>query len=1211
MPAAERVVIDIEVNSDIATIEATRRALEDLTDAQRRYNRERDREPRGGRGGRGGDDDDGGRGGRRGRGGGGGGRGGRPSRYAGFAGQVFDFRGDIGKAIGMYGALLKLVNKLAMVSLPLMFGALGLINLAFKAGTYFQKMYAAAMSTLATAAGIAFVAITTLLAAQREYAAVQNSPAYYEGASNTADRFVAAGQALSMFTDNTRLAVIGAKGLQGSFTTLSKVKPVTGQTVAAYTTLMDVVAGSGGDMEKSSQKLADFLAAVQKKGNLSAGSEAAKELGPDFEKIVKEAGALGIKTSDQFLKAAAEGKLGETFTEKYAGTLDALNNTVMGRFKSAVAAIKGQLTDLGGQYLGETGGAISRLQGIISKTISRLSYVLQDFDVSGKMGRFIDAVDKGADKFIFLMTKYLGTTPTLFEFFGNSFNNIGNAFDAMQDWMRQFQKAGELINKYFFKPLFNTIGESFSDSMKSLSSVIEGNAPLIESFAIQLGKTLAAIGKYGDTVRQLFIGAMPFFQLLLKAVEMFFKGLTAFGKAAIEIGDLFAKLGGLGKIAGAVVKVAALYALFTIATRFFRVLGMMFGKKMNKNMHVTAGAVYVNGAPMGGPMGAGGAGGPMGRPAGNAGMGFFRRTGNAFMGAGRGGAGLGGRLAAAGVAGGRQLGHYGSRAMTGARGLYNTMGGGAGVASMAAMMGGTYLSSKGDEMGGHSTAQGAAMKTAGLSAQVLGGAKMLGLGNKGMAPLAAATAAYGIGSYAASKFNDDSIKSRGSAALVGAAGGAAAGAAIGAAFAPFTMGLSVAATAAIGAFVGGAVALVKSGKQRKEIRANTKEFVEGYTEQVNEAMAGGNLEELLKARDDMMASRDKMIQESGDPAYQAEVFNKYADDLGKLNTAIDNVTQTVGIADRYFGISYEALNKIAKDKGILIEDKMRNFREVLELVADTAEDKARLIKQAWSNIGSFAVSEAMSYFDKKAQAKEQGKQLNATQERLRTGDTSTDTMDQYLKQTLDYNVSKFGDIGGLTNAFVGLEEQLATGSLKDLTEEQKNYMRNELKNAGATPEAILKNIDSAELATLLGGTPSANLAAYKNDDGSLNPQKIMSMISSKMKNDPTFLADLITASQSPFANVAGQQVDSLFRTGSGVLPPPSMSGMDASERRAANATASNTSNVPVANAPNNFIANTQITAAMLDNKTVDQIERVIAKALREQQERANVNSKLS
>jgi hypothetical protein len=272
-----------------------------------------------------------------------------------------------------------------------------------------------------------------------------------------------------MFTDNTQLAVVGAKGLQASFSTLSKVKPVTGETVAAYTSLMDVVAGSGGDLEKGSQKLADFLAAVQKKGSLAGGAQAAKELGPDFEKIVKEAGALGIKTSEEFLKAAAEGKLGETFATKYAGTLDALNNTVMGRFKQAITAIKGQLTDLGGQYLGETGGAISRLQGIISKVISRLNYVLQDFDVTGKMGSFLDAVDKGADKLIVLMTKYLGTTPSIFGFFKESFMTIGDAFDRMQDWMRQFQAAGELINEYFFKPLFSSIGSSFTTSMTSLA----------------------------------------------------------------------------------------------------------------------------------------------------------------------------------------------------------------------------------------------------------------------------------------------------------------------------------------------------------------------------------------------------------------------------------------------------------------------------------------------------------------------------------------------------------------------------------------------------------------------------------------------------------------------------------------------------------------------------------------------------------------------
>lgn len=376
---------------------------------------------------------------------------------------------------------------------------------------------------------------------------MQNSPAYFEGTINTTDRFVAAGQAMSLFADNTQLAVIGAKGLQASFGILSKVKPVTGETTAAFTSLMDVVAGSGGDLEKGSQKLADFLAAVQKKGSLAGGAQAAKELGPDFEKIVKEAGALGVKTSDEFLKAAAEGKLGETFATKYAGTLDALNNTVMGRFKSAVASIKSQLTDLGGEYLGETGGAISRLQGIVSKLIARLAYVLESFDVSGKMGRFLDAVDKGADKLIVLMTKYLNTTPTLFQFFEKSFNSIGNAFDRMQDWMRQFQKAGELINEYFFKPLFSSIGSSFTMSMQSLSETIERNKESIRGFANAIANTLIAIGQYGDVVRQLFIGAMPALEMLLKVVELFFKGLANFGKAALGIANALKSIG-LGKL---------------------------------------------------------------------------------------------------------------------------------------------------------------------------------------------------------------------------------------------------------------------------------------------------------------------------------------------------------------------------------------------------------------------------------------------------------------------------------------------------------------------------------------------------------------------------------------------------------------------------------------------------------------------------------------
>ena len=475
----ERVVINIEVNSDIATIEATREALERLTRAERAYGRARESRPDAGDDG--GDDGGGSSGSGRSRGGssrggrgGGGGRRTRPGRYDGFRGEVFDFRGDMGKGIASYGKILQLVNKMSMIELPLLAAAIGGVSLAFKAGQYFIKMYNAAMSTLAGTVGVAFVALTTFLAAQKQFAAVQNSPAYYQGSVNTADRFVAAGQAMSMFVENSNLAVVGAKGLTSAFTKLSANAPVTGETTKAFETLMNVVVGSGGDIEKGTENLATFFNAIQK-GGLSGGASAAKELGPDFEKIIKEAGALGIKTKEDFLKAAVEGNLGETFEKKYAGTLDALNNTVMGRFKRAISDIKAQLTDLGGEYLGDTGNAIGRLQGIVQKTIARLAYVINGWASTGKLNDVVDFIDKGADKFIMLMNKYLGTAPGIFGFFKSSFDSIGSAFDKMQDWLRTFKEAGDVINRSFFGPVIDGVIEKFDAGFGNVRDLIIEN----------------------------------------------------------------------------------------------------------------------------------------------------------------------------------------------------------------------------------------------------------------------------------------------------------------------------------------------------------------------------------------------------------------------------------------------------------------------------------------------------------------------------------------------------------------------------------------------------------------------------------------------------------------------------------------------------------------------------------------------------------------
>ena len=1156
MPA-ERVVIDIEVNSDIATIVATRRALEDLTDAQRRYNRERDREPRGGGGGSGGSGDDG-RGRRRGSGGGGGGRRGK-GRYDGFGGQVFDFRGDMGKGIAMYGKLLGVVNKLAMVSLPLMMAALGGIALAFQMGTYFIKMYKAAMSSMASAVGVAYVALTTLLAAQREFSAVQNSPAYAKGALTTNDRFVAAGQAMSMFVGNSQLAVVSAKSLQSSFSTLSKVEPITGKTTAAFTSLMDVVAGSGGDLDKGSEKLAEFLAAVQKKGTLAGGAQAAKELGPDFEKIVKEAGALGIKTSDEFLKAAAEGKLGETFATKYAGTLDALNNTVMGRFKTAVSSIKEQLTDLGGQYLGETGGAISRLQGIISTFITRLSYVMQSFDVSGKMGSALDMVEKGADKMIVLMNKYLGSSPTIFGFLGDSFNMIGNAFDRMQDWMRQFQKAGELINQYFFSPLFNALGSSFTGSMQNLAGIIESNGPVIESFANQIAKTLTAIGKYGDVVRQLFIGAMPVFQVFLVIIEKFFQGLAKFGKTAIAVGDKFEKV--FGKVGGGIIKLAALYALFTIAKRFFTVLGTMFGKNMNKtgNMNVQAGVVNVNGG-TGGPLGPGSSGtGKQGR---------MRRIGNAVK---------------------THAGGYGPM-----------------LASAGLMLAGSALSSKGNNAGGYDSAGGTALKTAGNTAMGTGAGVML-LGQGGLSAIGGGSAmmgtgvlaagaaglagAYGGGSYVASKFKDDSVKSRsmsaGGGALAGAASGAAAGAIIGSVFPGVGTALGAAVGAGVGALVGGVTGYLKAGKQRRETRKAAGELVENYTSTINEAFAGGNVDDLLAARDKLKKDMDAMVATNSDPAYAAQALAKYNAELEKTNSQINNYVSNTGLAEKYFDTGAESLNKLAEAAGIDIKDKMLNFREVLALVGKTAEDQARLLKAAWSGFTAGIVNPVFDFFDKQAQEREQFKAVNAAAEKLQGGDAGIESRQDFLKKALQYNVGKFGDVQGLTNTFNQLEMDLAAGGrFANLTDEQKEGLRTDLRNAGGAPDTILKNVDFAGLAQLSGGI--GNMGGLLGKDGFVDSAKLQTLITGEMAKNPLFLQQYTDAVSNPDKVIAGARINNLLKgteyggAGTSLIRP------DAS--------------VPAAGTSQTNV-NTTINASVLDSGVIGQIERAIAKALKEQRER--------
>ena len=539
------------------------------------------------------------------------------------------------------------------------------------------------------------------------------------------------------------------------------------------------------------------------------------------------------------------------------------------------------------------------------------------------------------------------------------------------------------------------------------------------------------------------------------------------------------------------------------------------------------------------------------------------------------------------------------------------------IGGTAALMGGSALSGAGDSAGGYDSAKGTAMKTAGTALQVGGALGMMGAGDvkmpkglgkagklgkfgssggamgaAGLAGVASIGAgAYGAGSVIGGQFHDDSVKSKGTSAMASAAVGAGIGAAIGSIIPVIGTGVG----AAIGGIIGGITGYVKAGARRKEIRNSTKDMMENYNEQVNEAFAGGNVDALQKARSEMEKAREQMLASSADPAYQAEVLKKYADDLSKVSKQIDNLTNNARIADTYFGTSAETLMQLGEDAGIVVKDKMMTFRDVLGLVGKTAEDQARLMKTAWANIGAKATSEALGYFDKKAEEREQGKALNAAEEKLLTGDTSMASQEGYLKSLIQYNVGQFGDVGGLTNAFSSLESDLGEGGrFAGLDEETKGSMRKELALAGVTPEGIMKNIDIQELTDLSGGI--GNMGQFKGVDGALDPNKIQQFITDGIKADPLFLQKYIGAASNTSTTNAGTQMQGLVNSaGFGAGSQGNFQGADR--------VGQTSGAVPPSSTGQTNVVTTTINASVLDKNTVDQIERAIAKALKEAQER--------
>ena len=897
---------------------------------------------------------------------------------------------DVGKKLlGGLGSLAKLGFKYVAIEAAAAAAVIGSAGLLFKAGQLFAKGYQAALSGVSYALTAVVAAAAAFLAVQQQFASVQFAPMFQKGLVNTEDRFEAADLAMRSFVNSSELSVFGTKALTAAFAEMAKnIDPSKlGQTTGAMRELGNVAAGMGGDIGKNFQEVSKFAAAFAKEGKLTdAVKKQGENISPIFKKVIEEQSKAGNTTFEKFMGTLKDNK---TFSDAYAGQLDAVNNTVMGRLKGAWTDIKSMLTDMGGPMLNPIGDAISKIKHMVEALLMRVRGTVTEVG----SGSLIDGLVKGIEKVTLLMgrlmTHDIGQAGAAFEQIKNAWNSITGFFEKIQDYLRPLQDAAMVLWDAL-KPIFSAFAGNFNSTIQSLSKSLVDNKDNIVDFTTEIGRFLKSFGNFGTVLKEAFIKALPVLKQLASALSVIFDMLTKV-------------FGTINKLGGPIGGLATLLAGF-LGMRALKIGAKGIGNKVNSGiagkmgmggnmpgmggavgqnvatMNVTAGVVNMNGGvgatgtPTGGGVppipGVGGGVGPIGRFGGS--YGAARASGMSRMGS---------------------MGYMAGRIKGG-----GPLGMGKSMGLMGAGMGINALNDQYLDGNQYVGAAGSMAQTAGMIGMMGGSAGMAGVGAIGVG-------AYKVGGALSGKFmgNDDSIKGKAGGALVGAAGGAAVGAAVGS----VVPVIGTAAGAVIGAIVGGVSGWMSAGKNKKKARKAADEFTSGFSSAVEQAFKDGDVAALQELKDSYVE------QAAAAAKGNIDVYNKkiaeFAPELEKINSRIDTFSKNAAVMNTYLGISTDTMNEISEKTGINFQNRMVS---VFEVIGRAGEEFGLNLKDVLGNvlgdIDQKQTSMLLDLMDAPGQMREAGKQLDAAQSTLMSGDTSAGAQEEYIKQQFAYSSAQAG-----------------------------------------------------------------------------------------------------------------------------------------------------------------------------------------------------------
>lgn len=445
------------------------------------------------------------------------------------------------KGVKMMGTgltkFLGLAIKGTLLQMAAMGAAMLAIHASFVVGNGLMKAYAGTMKFLAGGAAGVAIALSTVAAAMREQQAAMFAFSG-RGASQFGSGTNQARVAMRGLATDSDLAVLGMANINKAYGAMAKSMSST--QILGSKNLMKALfdfGAAGQDPAQAAEKIGVVIEALNDtKKSFSDVQTAAKELGPQMEKAMKD---LGVKTKKEFQEALLSGDLAKE--GGVLGQFAAVNSTLISRIKAFFNLLKEEFADFGQKFLEPAKVAMEKIMRIIKRDLMRVGAELESFGTGGFFEGLVSAVDKVSSFFVKLIREYLPGAQGIFGRISDFFDRLGRGWQSMTDKLRPFIEGARVIES-IFSPIWRTIKEEGTKSFESFNEQLIANSGSVAEFGERIADLLKSAFEIGRVFREMWFESLPFINDVLSGVTQIVDMLKSMVSG---FGSMFGSTGGL------------------------------------------------------------------------------------------------------------------------------------------------------------------------------------------------------------------------------------------------------------------------------------------------------------------------------------------------------------------------------------------------------------------------------------------------------------------------------------------------------------------------------------------------------------------------------------------------------------------------------------------------------------------------------------------